>query len=106
MTLEEHIADEKQRIDALLKSAAKLKPNDVTIRKLYEEGAEEHREKASLLEELRVLRKAYDLVCEHLGYEDCCEDAFKHKCDNDCATHWGEYFIKEARTENEDNSTN
>ena len=82
MTLEEHIADEKQRADALLKSAAKLKPEETTIRKLYEEGAEEHREKAALLEELRVLRKAFAMCAGSVEYEN--------------------YFLQKARENNDD----
>lgn len=104
MTLEEHIADEKQRADALLKSAAKLKPDELVVRMVYEEGAEEHREKAALLEELRVLRKAFDLACKHFGSAYCCEDVFTHKCDNDCATHWKEYFMQKAREDEENNN--
>lgn len=65
------------------------------------ECANEHKQLAEWLKELETLRKAFGLACEELGGGYCCEDVFKHKCDNDCATHWGEYFMKEVRTEND-----
>lgn len=103
MTLEEHIADEKQRAYSLIVSASKLKPEEVVVRKVYEEGVEEHRERAALLEELRVLRKAYDLACEYLGDFLCwdkngeeidCSDKICEKC-------WKEYFMQKAREDND-----
>lgn len=57
MTLEEHIADEKQRVDGLLKSITELEPYEVAVRKVYEERAKEHQEKAKLLEELKWRRE-------------------------------------------------
>lgn len=85
MTLEEHIADEKQRADSLIVSASKLKPDELVVRMVYERGADEHREKAELLEELRVLRKAFAMCAGSIEYEN--------------------YFLQKAR-ENNDNSTN
>lgn len=55
---------------------------------------------AKRLEELRDLRKAFDLACEVSAFS-CCEDVFTHDCDNDCANHWKEYFIQKARENNE-----
>lgn len=57
MTLEEHIADEKQRVDDILKSAAELETYEVEARKVYEERAKEHQEKTKLLEELKWRRE-------------------------------------------------
>lgn len=104
MTLEEHIADEKQRADSLIVSASKLKPDELVVRMVYERGAEEHREKAALLEELRVLRKAFDLACGKIGnYYPCCDiyDEGKDCSDRFCKDCLKEYFLQKARKENE-----
>lgn len=105
MTLEEHIADEKQRADSLIISASKLKPEELVVRMVYERGVEEHREKAALLEELMVLRKAFDLSCEEWGALGCCKEDIKHDCDKDCSKHWRDLFVNEVKRRiNNDNS--
>lgn len=93
MTLEEHIAAEKQRADSLIISASKLKPEELVVRKVYERGVEEHREKAELLEELKTLRKAYDLIAGDWANTYLDEEKQDIK----------DYYLQKAR-ENNDNS--
>ncbi|MCQ2308038.1 MAG: hypothetical protein MJ000_10845 [Bacteroidales bacterium] len=106
MTLEEHIEAEKRVASFYLEACQTTREADEfgvygKEAQMYEDKYCAHTERAGFLEELKTLRKALMLACEELGGGYCCEDDFKHKCDNDCATHWEEYFMQKAREEND-----
>lgn len=47
--------------------------------------------------ELKVIRKAFELACRKVGGFECCLTFDDHTCDNYCGTHFQEYFLQKAR---------
>lgn len=105
MNLNEAIAHCEEKAEELNQRAESAENNgQYQFSDECKECANEHKQLAEWLKELETLRKAFELACEVSAF-CCCEDVFTHKCDNDCATHWEEYFMQKARTENDTKGT-
>lgn len=110
MTLEEHIADEKQKVDSLMKSVTELEPHEVAVRKVYEERAKEHQEKAKLLEELKRRRELSEkerpirkLLLEERGKSAILRKALELSCiDRSNYMELVDAYLGEARIEVEE----
>lgn len=102
MTLEEHIDFAKNKSKHLFESAYEEK--DTLIACVYGKEALISGEVADLLEELKTLRKAYNLACEgHGNYycRDICGEEIDCS-DKSCSECLKVYFMQKAR-ENNDN---
>lgn len=114
MTLEEHIDFAKNKSKHLFESAYEEK--DTLIACVYGKEALISGEVADLLEELKTLRKAYELACKAIHEEtafDYCdssdipcrkENAFgKAWDDNKCVECCMEHYLTQARKRGEQN---
>lgn len=91
MTLEEHIETEKRLAKDLLDNSQSTRAGAV-VSHMYEKLYYEHMERADLLEQLKVVSKAFMLACEYFEMED--------------AGLFYERFMQEARKEIDDKNIN
>lgn len=88
MKLEEHIETEKRIAKEFLDRSQSTRVGAV-VSHMYEDMYRTHIERADLLEELKTLRKAFDLACWELG---------ENRGDT---TSWRDDILEEVKKDNE-----